>query len=129
LLSLKREQSKCTAETAVDAGGPPFRFERDKEEHGCYVSIPIARRKKERGREELQCPICGRKADEQGYCRLHATVRNIIIKKYDRWRKAMEISWKEYLSEIAKNPLAGEWVREVAQHLIETEDQRNVKNG
>jgi hypothetical protein len=60
---------------------------------------------------------------------LHAKVYKIIIKKYDRWRKAMEVSWKEYLSEIAKNPLAGEWVREVAQHLIEKEDQKNVKNG
>lgn len=77
----------------------------------------------------MQCPICGRKVDEQGYCKLHAKVCNIIIKKYDRWRKAMEISWKEYLSEIVKNPLAGEWAREVAQHLIETENQKNVKNG
>ena len=80
-------------------------------------------------REELQCPICGRKADEQDYYKLHARVRTIIIRKYDRWRKAKEISWKEYLSEIAKNPLSGEWPREVAQHLIEKENQKNVKNG
>jgi len=53
---------------------------------------------------------------------LHAKVRHLIIKRYDGWRKAMNISWKEYLSEIAKNPLTGEWAREVARHLIETED-------
>jgi hypothetical protein len=40
----------------------------------------------------------------------------------------MEISWKEYLSEIAKNPLTGEWAREVAQYLIEVEDKTSVKN-
>ena len=76
----------------------------------------------------MQCPICGRKADEQGYCKIHTKIRGIIIAKYYRWRKAMEISWKEYLSEIAKNPLTGEWAREVAQHLIEMENQRNVEN-
>jgi hypothetical protein len=59
---------------------------------------------------------------------LHAKVRNLIVKKYDGWRKAVNSSWKEYLSEIAKNPLTGEWAREVALHLIETEDQKNVKN-
>jgi hypothetical protein len=31
------------------------------------------------------------------------------------------ISWKEYLSEIAKNPLTGEWAKEVAEHLVEME--------
>ena len=76
----------------------------------------------------MQCPICGRKADEQGYCKLHARVRNLIIKRYDVWKKAMNISWKEYLSEIAENPLTGEWAKEVAHHLIETEGQKNVKN-
>jgi hypothetical protein len=40
----------------------------------------------------------------------------------------MGISWKEYLSKIAENPLTGEWAREVAQHLIETENEKNVKN-
>jgi len=29
----------------------------------------------------------------------------------------MEISWKEYLSEIAKNPLTGEWAREAEQYI------------
>jgi hypothetical protein len=51
------------------------------------------------------------------------------MEKYDRWRKATGISWKEYLSEIAKNPLTGEWARAVAQYLIEMENQKNVKNG
>ena len=76
----------------------------------------------------MNCPICGREVGEQGYCRLHAEVYRVIIKKYDRWKKAMEISWKEYLSEIAKNPLTGEWAREVARYLIEVESKPNVKD-
>jgi hypothetical protein len=43
-----------------------------------------------------------------------------IVKKYDSWKRAMEISWKEYLSEIVKNPLTGEWAKEVAEHLIKS---------
>jgi hypothetical protein len=30
----------------------------------------------------------------------------------------LEVSWKEYLSEIVKNPLTGEWAKEVAECLI-----------
>jgi hypothetical protein len=51
-----------------------------------------------------------------------------IVKKYDLWKKALEISWKEYLSEIAKNPLTGEWAREVAEHLIKAGENQNVTN-
>jgi len=56
----------------------------------------------------LQCLTCSRKADEQSYYKLHARVCIVIIRKYDLWRKANKISWKEYLSEIAKDQLAGD---------------------
>ena len=59
---------------------------------------------------------------------MHAKARDLIIEKYEGWKKALDVSWKEYLSEIAKNPYTGEWAREVAQHLMETEDKKNVKN-
>jgi hypothetical protein len=39
------------------------------------------------------------------------------MKKYELWKKALEISWKEYLSEIVKNPLTGEWAKEAAEYL------------
>jgi hypothetical protein len=52
-----------------------------------------------------------------------------IIEKYELWKRALEISWKEYLSEIVKNPLTGEWVREVAEHLIKSGEKQNVTNG
>ncbi len=39
----------------------------------------------------------------------------------------MGISWKEYLSEIAKIPFTGERTKEVAWQLMEKEDLKNVK--
>lgn len=41
-----------------------------------------------------------------------------VVKTYEEWTKALEISWEEYLREITKNPLTGEWTKEVAEHLI-----------
>jgi hypothetical protein len=44
------------------------------------------------------------------------------MKTYSEWSKALEITWKEYLSRIAENPLTGEWAKEVAQHLTRNEE-------
>jgi len=52
-----------------------------------------------------------------------------ITKKYDLWKKALEISWKEYLSEIVKNPLTGEWAKQVAEYLIKSGESQNVTKG
>jgi hypothetical protein len=52
-----------------------------------------------------------------------------IVEEYDKWRKSSEISWKEYLSEIAKNPLTGKWAKQAAQHLLKRVELKNVKNG
>jgi len=74
----------------------------------------------------LKCEICGRETDEESYCELHAKAYENINKKYDEWKKALEISWKEYLSEIVKNPLTGEWTKEVAEHLIKSGEKQSV---
>jgi len=52
-----------------------------------------------------------------------------IVKKYDAWKRALNISWKEYLSEVVKNSLTGEWAQEVAEYLIKNEEKQNVTNG
>jgi hypothetical protein len=67
--------------------------------------------------------VCNREAVENGYCDLHVKAYENVVKNYDAWRKALEISWKEYLSEIIKNPLTGEWAKEVAEHLIKSGDR------
>jgi len=77
----------------------------------------------------LNCPICSREASDLGYCSMHAEAYKVVVKKYGQWKKALGISWKEYLSEIANNPLTGEWARAVARYLIETGYRADVKNG
>ncbi|NWF87199.1 hypothetical protein HXY32_05260 [Candidatus Bathyarchaeota archaeon] len=74
----------------------------------------------------MHCKICSREAGEKGYCKLHMTAYERILEKYVAWKKALEISWKEYLSEIVKNPLTGEWAKEVAEHLIRDGEKRDV---
>jgi len=77
----------------------------------------------------LKCAICSREAREKGYCELHAKAYESIIKKYDVWKKALEICWKEYLSEIVENPLTGEWAKEVAEYLIKSGEKQGVTQG
>jgi hypothetical protein len=55
----------------------------------------------------VKCKICDRKASENEYCDFHVEAYESIVQKYGLWKKAIEVSWKEYLSEIAKNPLRG----------------------
>jgi hypothetical protein len=49
-----------------------------------------------------------------------------IVRRYDFWRKALKITWKEYLSEIEKNSLTGEWAKEVAKYLTSGWEVKNV---
>ena len=74
----------------------------------------------------MNCKVCDRDATQSGYCELHAKAYESVVKKFDLWRIALEISWKEYLSEIAKNPLTGEWAKEVAEYLIKNGEKCNV---
>lgn len=73
----------------------------------------------------MKCKICNREAtDKSKYCKLHAKACTNIIRKYDQWKNALEISWKEYLREIAKNPLTGQWAKETAENLAKKEKNR-----
>jgi hypothetical protein len=74
----------------------------------------------------VKCKICGRDALEKGFCNLHIKAYRNIVDKYDVWRKASGVIWSEYLVEIQKNSLTGEWAKEVTKYLIEEENQ-NVK--
>lgn len=65
----------------------------------------------------MKCKICEREAINE-YCELHEKVNKNIVKKYNVWNKALNISWKEYLNEIAKNPYTGSSAKELATHLM-----------
>jgi hypothetical protein len=67
----------------------------------------------------LKCKVCDKEANEKGdYCELHAKAYENIVHKYEAWKKALDIAWKNYLNEIVKNPLTGVWAKEVAQQLF-----------
>jgi len=75
----------------------------------------------------LKCKVCDRDAGERDFCPAHLKAYENIMEKYSCWRKALKISWREYLSEIEQNPLTGEWAKEVANYLINNEGTRNVE--
>ena len=70
----------------------------------------------------MKCRICNREALEK-YCDLHEKAYQNIVQNYDEWRRAMDISWKEYLNEIVKNSYTGSWAKEVAEQLLKNEDR------
>jgi hypothetical protein len=77
----------------------------------------------------LKCAICNNEAGENHYCELHTKAYESMTKKYESWKKALEISWEEYLREIAKNPLTGEWAKEVAEYLSKSGEIQSVSKG
>jgi hypothetical protein len=81
-----------------------------------------------------KCRVCSRESPENSeYCEVHAKVYENIVHKYGEWKKALDISWEDYLSEILKNPLTGVWAKEVVQQLLKKEDPndggRNDRKG
>lgn len=65
----------------------------------------------------LKCRICGRPVAAAEYCEVHALALRRIRDKYVVWKRALDVSWKQYLNEIVNNPLTGIWAREVAEDI------------
>ena len=65
-----------------------------------------------------ECKACNREAEEGNYCELHAKAHESLVLNYGKWKRALGISWKNYLNEIIKNPSTGFWVKEVAQLML-----------
>ena len=65
----------------------------------------------------MKCKICTKETAAE-FCELHQKAHENLIKRYDDWKKALEVSWGHYLNEILKNEYSGVWVREVAEYLI-----------
>ena len=62
-----------------------------------------------------ECRACNREAKDGNYCELHAKAYESLVLNYGKWKRALDISWRNYLNEIIKNPLTGLWVKEVVQ--------------
>jgi len=82
--------------------------------------------KRKQEEEEMKCVICSKETAKKDYCKQHEKAYKHIIERYAEWKRALEISWEEYLSEINKNSLTGEWAKEVAQHLIKSGEKQRV---
>lgn len=69
----------------------------------------------------MNCKICRRDTEENGFCHLHSKAYKNVLEKFRVWTAASNVSWSQYLVEIQKNSLTGEWAKEVANYLIEEE--------
>ena len=69
--------------------------------------------------QELKCRVCQRDAVEEGLCEWHLRAHHNLVDRFPVWCRALGITWKDYLSQIAENSSAGNWVKEVAKYLIE----------
>jgi len=71
-----------------------------------------------------RCRVCGGSsgggsgADSGGLCACHEAAWREVCGHYPTWEARMGAGWGEYLAEVARNPLTGAWVREVAEFMI-----------
>jgi len=72
----------------------------------------------------LNCKVCCRDAEEDGFCQLHSKAYINILEKFRVWEAALNITWCQYLVDIQKNSLTGVWAKDVANYLIEEENQK-----
>jgi len=70
----------------------------------------------------LKCKVCSRQAQTQSeYCEFHEKAYQNISQKFEVWKRASGVDWKEYLREVAKNQFTGTWAKEVAESLLSKE--------
>jgi len=74
----------------------------------------------------MKCKVCNRETDKVDFCVFHFKAYQSVISSFDVWKKALGLSWEEYLSVIEKNSLTGEWAKEVAKYLIDNEVAKSV---
>ena len=55
---------------------------------------------------------------DRTYCSKHQIAYDNLVEGYEKWQSATEISWKTYLTEVAKNEFTGPWVLEVIKQLL-----------
>jgi hypothetical protein len=76
----------------------------------------------------MMCMICDREAVEK-FCELHDKAYQNIVQKFEEWRRALDISWKEYLKAVVVNAYTGSWAREVAEQLLKNKDDELCRSG
>ena len=50
----------------------------------------------------MKCIVCDREALEK-YCEFHEIAYRNVVQKFEDWKRATGVSWKEYLKELVEN--------------------------
>ena len=68
------------------------------------------------------CTLCWRRRKYGSeYCIYHRTAQENLLNAFRDWREALEIEWEDYLVAIVTRQESGDWVRDVAHHILEKE--------
>ena len=70
----------------------------------------------------MKCIVCNRETLEN-YCEFHEKAYRNIVQKFENWKRATGVSWKEYLNAVVENSYTGAWAKEVAKHLLKNKDE------
>ena len=69
----------------------------------------------------MKCRACPREAEGE-YCGYHSSAKARLEAAYPKWVKAYgEMGWKEYLDNVKRDPQTGQWAKEVASLLSESQ--------
>ena len=69
----------------------------------------------------MKCMVCDRETKEK-YCMFHDKAYRNVVQKFEAWKRAAGVSWKEYLKAVMENSYTGTWAKEVAEHLLKNKD-------
>ncbi|MBS3793456.1 MAG: hypothetical protein KGY80_00970 [Candidatus Thorarchaeota archaeon] len=65
------------------------------------------------------CVICERDLSGQSnLCEYHLMAKKNIEKRYDDWKRALDIPYENYLQELCENDATGRWVKDVADAIL-----------
>ena len=66
-----------------------------------------------------KCKLCKRTIEKKiEYCVYHEKALKNLKSSYDNWKKALNISWEDYLIKISEQETTGNWVKEVAKNML-----------
>ncbi|MCF2135659.1 MAG: hypothetical protein K9W43_00275 [Candidatus Thorarchaeota archaeon] len=70
-----------------------------------------------------RCPICNRISEDadNGFCRYHLEAKKNLATSYEKWKRALDISWEEYLDRVIELDGTGSWVKEIVE-VLRTKD-------
>lgn len=69
------------------------------------------------GGKTVKCMVCDRETLEK-FCEFHEKAFRNVVRKFDDWKRATDVSWTEYLKELVENAYTGRWAKEVALSLL-----------